>query len=291
MRPHTTPPAAPQDPPVHQLLDPCHLGRPMHLLGQFNALLHEDLSAVLKLQLGQRCEDLFRLGEFRIQRLSPALRLARWITYATPDGRIGFHVDRPVLLSLLACRYGTGDPLHAGEAPQDVPETATEERLFHLMGQRLTGGLLSRMAAGLDELPRATPPTEWPGQRGTPPHDAWLLKAPVRGADDTLIGHVLFALDEPCMERILHRIAPARPNSAATAGPVAVSLEQSLRMHLRARLLEKRMALGQVLDLQPGHVIPVSLTKADVLVRDSVIFNAAVVEHKGKLCLTSFEEE
>jgi flagellar motor switch protein FliM len=59
---------------------------------------------------------------------------------------------------------------------------------------------------------------------------------------------------------------------------------------LVGRLASKEVTLGSLYDLQVGDVIPISLARADVLLEDSRLFTAAVTEHKGKLCLTSFED-
>jgi flagellar motor switch protein FliM len=37
-------------------------------------------------------------------------------------------------------------------------------------------------------------------------------------------------------------------------------------------------------------VIPISLRGADVLIGGSRLFSASIAEHRGKLCLTSFED-
>lgn len=261
----------------------------MHLLKQFNTLLHEDLSAALRKYLGPRRSPLLRLGEVRLQRLSGGLRMARWLHYPTEQGRIGFHADRPVLLNLLACRYGAMSP-GASETPDEAPpETTTEERLFHTLGQVLVKATLARIGAGLGDgkdNTDATPLTS--GQSMPPAIGAWLLKTPVHAADDSLVGHVLLTLDEQCMDTVLEHLSPQRHATVRAPSP---DLPQALRLQLHARLLEKQMLLGQVLDLKPGHVIPVRLGNADVRIGESVVFRAAVAEHKGKLCLTSFEEE
>jgi len=57
-----------------------------------------------------------------------------------------------------------------------------------------------------------------------------------------------------------------------------------------ARLVERPLTLGELMDLHEGDVIPVSLGLADVLVDGAPLMRAAVAEHKGKLCLTSFED-
>lgn len=61
-------------------------------------------------------------------------------------------------------------------------------------------------------------------------------------------------------------------------------------MLLDVRLLEKPLSLGDVTALRPGSVLPVDLGLATVRIQDSPVFKASVVEHGGKLCLTSLQE-
>lgn len=273
----------------HQVLDPCHLGRPMHLLTQFNTLLHDDLSVALRRQVGQRREGALYLGGVKLQRLSGGLRAARWLHYPSERGRIGFHADRSVLLALLACRYDH-TPRGPFPTPDTVPETTTEERLCQSLGQAMVRTVLGRINAGLRDslalLPRSAMAT---GQPAPPAVGAWLLKATVHTEDESLLGHVLFALDESCMDTLLNHLSP--PRAASAKDLPSVDLPDALRLTLRARLVEQQLPLSQILDLKPGQVIPVRLAQADVVVNHSVVFQAAVVEHQGKLCLTSFTED
>jgi flagellar motor switch protein FliM len=48
--------------------------------------------------------------------------------------------------------------------------------------------------------------------------------------------------------------------------------------------------LGSLLDLKVGTILPISLGVASVQIDNSPLFSAQVAEHKGKLCLTSFED-
>ena len=84
-------------------------------------------------------------------------------------------------------------------------------------------------------------------------------------------------------------MAPARERQPQSATPQA-PLPNRLPLTLQARLLEQELPLGTLLDLHVGDVLPVRLGLADVLVDDSRLFKAAVAEHQGKLCLTSFED-
>ncbi|WP_144007017.1 FliM/FliN family flagellar motor switch protein, partial [Pelomonas sp. KK5] len=61
-------------------------------------------------------------------------------------------------------------------------------------------------------------------------------------------------------------------------------------LKLVARLLETELPLGELMALQPGAVIPVSLGATEVLVDGERLFTASVAEHQGKLCLTSFAD-
>jgi flagellar motor switch protein FliM len=67
-------------------------------------------------------------------------------------------------------------------------------------------------------------------------------------------------------------------------------LSSGLFVKLDGRLVSKETTLGALFELKVGDVIPVSVGRADVLLDESRLFTAAVAEHKGKLCLTSFED-
>jgi flagellar motor switch protein FliM len=96
----------------HQMLDPCLLGRPVHLLPQFAARLQEDLDAAMqgsarRYWAGWRLE----LAEFgRVpQRSRNALDGRR-----RRPGRVALAFERWLLLTLLERRYGGRG---AGAAP------------------------------------------------------------------------------------------------------------------------------------------------------------------------------
>ena len=83
-------------------------------------------------------------------------------------------------------------------------------------------------------------------------------------------------------------LAPA-PRPHAPQGP-AEPLVSKLQVKLDGRLVSKEITLGALFELKVGDVIPVSVGRADVLLDDARLFTAAVAEHKGQLCLTSFED-
>jgi len=72
--------------------------------------------------------------------------------------------------------------------------------------------------------------------------------------------------------------------------PHVQPLPARLQLALNARLIEKLIDLGTLLDLRVGDIIPVTVASADVLIGDSRLFTASIAELKGKLCLTRFED-
>ncbi|MBO9689694.1 MAG: hypothetical protein J7598_24090 [Mitsuaria chitosanitabida] len=91
---------------------------------------------------------------------------------------------------------------------------------------------------------------------------------------------------QPLLRRLSEQHRPARSGSAVGAPP----LTRRLTLTLQARLLERELDLGSVLDLAPGALIPIRLADATVMVEGSALMSAAVAEHQGKLCLTSFQD-
>src|SRR5205823_274142 len=77
---------------------------------------------------------------------------------------------------------------------------------------------------------------------------------------------------------------------ARIAVSMAMEVSSKLQVKLDGRVVSKEITLGALFDLKVGDVIPVDMGRADVLLDEARLFTAAVAEHKGKLCLTSFED-
>jgi len=89
---------------------------------------------------------------------------------------------------------------------------------------------------------------------------------------------------------VLKRLSEGQVMRKPQQLPQAAELPRQLTLTLKARLLEQTLPLGELLDLRPGTVLPVRLKATEVLVDGSRLFTAAVAEHQGKLCLTSFAD-
>ena len=275
----TDDPGADQSP-----LDATLLGRPVHLLPQFAARLRHALAHAMRQPASQRHWGPWQVGALEIHRAErqPAARPRRWLAFGTPMGPecIGFSLERGLLLDLMRRRYGT-----AGEAagpPAAVPVTATEERLLLSLGQQMVA-VLAACVAG----PAAV---AWHAVAGPVPlAGGWIASVALHDGAGGLAGRFWFALDQPMMMAVLQGLAPPRPGRPPPTRdprPLAARLE----LQLTARLASKRVTLGRLLDLRIGDVLPINLKRTAVLLGASCLFTAAVAEHDGMLCLTSFDD-
>ncbi|MET0268706.1 MAG: FliM/FliN family flagellar motor switch protein [Duganella sp.] len=293
----------------HQVLDPCLLGRPVHLLPIFAAQLREDLAQSMRLNVHRRYWGGFRVDDVQFSRTDGSEARSRWLSFAAPAGQIAFSLERKLLLSVLNYRYGSGatpkaDPAAPPAPPVDessVRVTATEERLAVVLGQQLAGILAGRIEANLPVNDK-TAGSDAEGEAGAgdtteggfkptpvsqPAKGSWVVVVTLTEVASEVSGRFWFALDKHLMGSVLRGLLRDRDaKKPKSAGPLA----QRLQVGLTGRLASKEVMLGNLYDMQVGDIIPISLHRADVLLEDSRLFTAAVTEHKGKLCLTSFED-
>jgi flagellar motor switch protein FliM len=296
-----------------QVIDSCLLGRPVHLLHLFAAQFREDLAAAMRLPMSRRYWGGFEVEAVSFDRAGAGAEpcKGRWLSFSAVASRIGFSIERGVLLGVLNHRYGrSASPLPAADpdagmtdrATEPAPEpklaassvrvTATEERLAVLLGQQLSGALTARVRANLaaagQPVPQAPDPMRViPG--AVPGKGAWIICVDVRDPGDGAQGRLWFALDKPMMADVLHGLLPERKQAGKTLRG-ARPLASQLHLKLDGRLVSKQVHLGALFELQVGDIIPISLSRTEVMLEESLLFTAAVSEHKGKLCLTSFAD-
>src|SRR6185369_12387210 len=116
-----------------------------------------------------------------------------------------------------------------------------------------------------------------------PDEGAWTIRMTIEEPELGVAGTLAFALEEATMARLLRALAPARGRSGRGTPQPARPIAERLQVTLTGRLVRKEMQLGEVLDLRPGAIVPVSLGAADVMVGESRLFSAAVAECKGRL--------
>ena len=284
--------------PQYQVLDPCLLGRPVHLLPIFAEQLRDDLAQSMRLPMNRRYWGGLQVEEVVFSRLEGNEIRSRWLSFAAPAGHIAFSLERKVLLSVLNYRYGSGKGDTSAIDEDAVRVTATEERLAVVLGQQLCAILVGRIDLNLpandkgadgedaqaDEADNEFKPA--PGSH--PPKGSWIINVALADPASGARGQFWFALDKNLMASVLRGLLRGR--DAGKKPKQVPPLAQRLQVGLTGRLASKEITLGTLYDLSVGAVIPISLTRADVLLEDSRLFTAAVTEHKGKLCLTSFED-
>ncbi|MGO4377370.1 FliM/FliN family flagellar motor switch protein [Pseudoduganella sp. RAF53_2] len=275
----------------HEVLDPSLLGRPVHRLPVFAAQLREDLTQAMRLNVNRRYWGSFQVEEVGFSRLDGTEPRTRWLNFAAPAGTIAFSLERKVLLRVLNFRYGrsakTADNAVA-VVDENTRVTATEERLAVALGQQLASTLAARIESNLPAAGTRDDENDIKPAAGShPPRGTWVITVTL--GDGEMQGKCWFALDKNLMSDVLRGLLPERDTgrkSTKNLGPLAARLQ----VGLNGRLVSKEVTLGMLFDLRVGDVIPISLHRADVLLEDSRLFTAAVTEHKGKLCLTSFED-
>jgi flagellar motor switch protein FliM len=193
---------------------------------------------------------------------------------------------------VLNYRYGSAGAKGALPDPARVRVTATEERLAVVLGQQLVSSLFARIHKNLQALGKNSAidaSAEVAVQSGVhPARGSWIVTVSLSDVEAGQSGSFWFSLDKRLMADVLRGLLPERAQAkkALRVRPLA----SRLQVTLEGRLVSKQVQLGALFDLRVGDVIPVSLSRADVMLDDSRLFTAAVSEHKGKLCLTSFED-
>ena len=271
----------------HQVLDPCLLGRPVHLLPLYAARLQEDLEGAMQ-GSARRYWAGWRLETLEFGR-APQQHNLRWMAVLGAMGTVAVAFERGLLLTLLERRYGGRSAGATQRHPQTERVTATEERLGVVLTQQMVDLLYARVAASvaMEVAPRpvqasAVVASTMPGESN------WAVRVQVRDNNDNT-GQFWIAPDQHMMATILGTLRPEAGRQTAARGP-ADPLATKLQVQLDGRLVTKEITLGALFDLKVGDVIPVNVGRADVLLDEARLFTAAVAEHKGKLCLTSFED-
>ncbi|WP_082988733.1 FliM/FliN family flagellar motor switch protein [Janthinobacterium psychrotolerans] len=263
------------------------------MLHVFGAQLREDLASGLRLPMSRRYWGNFQIDDVSLSRVDNEDHSNRWLAFASPASQAGFSLDRQILLHVLNYRYGSAGAKSVAADPALVRVTATEERLAVVLGQQLIATLFARIHNNLQAVGKASsidPAAVLAAQSGVrPARGSWIVTVSLSDVEAGLSGQIWFSLDKALMADVLRGLLPERAQAKKALRSVR-PLASRLQVTLEGRLVSKQMQLGALFDLRVGDVIPVSLSRTDVMLDDSRLFTAAVSEHKGKLCLTSFED-
>lgn len=277
----------------YQVLDPRTMGRPVHLLGKYTERLRKDLAELFHVRFNRRYRAQFEIGEVAFE-AAGVQDARRWLTYSSDAGRMAFAADRNVLLCILAYRYGApAQSREAGATDHSTElETATEERLAGRLGRQLVGAAADAIEALQPDAAEVRTTNEIRSIAAGLDETAWTLRVKVTERAHGLDGTLWIRFDAAWIERLMRGLTPHRERAGSPMSPGAAAqpLPARLQLTLHARLIDKPVELGTVLDLRVGDIIPVTLAATDVLIGDARLFTASIAEHKGKLCLTCFED-
>jgi len=275
------------------VIDTCELGRPMHILDRFCDLVKDDLSAALESLFTARGGPRFQLGPIKHSRKVSPHQPLRWYLFDVSAGRVGFSIERRPAMALLARRLGMNNWSEIEQDTLQRAETATEKRLAAQVGKHLVQTLSRRLLSGLQERATDDTPAVLESERfgyGSPTDlQALFLGCDLLDADGQSVGRMNWVLEDSAMDALLRALAPV-PRKPARKPAEPVELRKQLPMLLDVRLLEQQLSLADVMSLRPGSVLPVDINLATIRIQDSPVFKASVVEHGGKLCLTSLQE-
>lgn len=276
-----------------QTLDPTTLGRPFHLLPSFARLLESELADYVNQEMNRRYHAHFVLRSIE-QQLPNKEKHGFWTWHRAAEATVGINIDRPLLLRILDYRYGVHSAT-ASRAEQDTipPETETEHRLARLIGERLTARLIYAIhRLGKNFTPNAQPlylAESLPYAPSSPP--AWKISVRIGERETREHWTVTLLLDNATFEHLLKSLADQRQTTRIGHAQHSAPFAEQARVQLHAQLLEKRLTLGDIIDLKVGATLPITLhTRATVHIGTTRIFSALVAEDRGKLCLTTFDD-
>ncbi len=276
---------------TYQVLDPSLLGRPVHLLPKFARRFADALGTAMAGPGGRRYWGGWRLAQLAFER-APEDEGLRWLGVSGALGSAAVAFERGLLLGLLEGRYGRKKAGASLRDPALERVTATEERLAATLTAQLVEQLYGRvleglLSAGVEDIPSAAA-LDAPAPSSAPGKAGWVIRLGLEAAPGDAPSHAWIALDQALMAQVLQGLKEER--SSVRTARASEPLATGLSVKLEGRLASKEMLLEALFALKVGDIIPVSVGRADVLLDESRLFTANVAEHKGKLCLTSFED-
>ncbi|MBC7860545.1 MAG: hypothetical protein H7Z39_17585 [Burkholderiaceae bacterium] len=136
--------------PRLQVIDSCLLGRPVHLLPVFAAQLREDLAGAMRLPMSRRYWGGLQVEAVGFSRVGDEPGAARWLGFHAGASRIGFSIERQLLLGVLNYRYGRSPAAPAAAEPSLDPAhvRVTARRSSVAVTRTWAGSRLGSASAG-----------------------------------------------------------------------------------------------------------------------------------------------
>ncbi|CAN7759433.1 FliM/FliN family flagellar motor C-terminal domain-containing protein [Caballeronia sp. LjRoot31] len=266
------------------VLDPCTLGRPFHLLDDFNGRLGRQVDRVLSSRFNRRRGAAFAVSGVSTASCAAPSGGAVWRGIELPTGGVAVKIARRMLLAMLDCHYGNKGSTLFDDA---TPETETEHRFGALISTALLDALITCIEPSPD-LTLLTKPVA-PPERGRR-----VIRVEIREPALGLADALEFTLDDAWLSRLFASVAPARASASPASSFNAMRhspLADRIPITVSVRMLSRDLRLDELFNLAPGDILPVRVSDtAEVLVEGSRLYRAVIAEQGGSLWLTSFED-
>ncbi|MCC4596691.1 hypothetical protein NRY95_07875 [Xanthomonas campestris pv. phormiicola] len=251
------------------------LGRPYHLLGDFQRRLAQQFARLLERRFNQRCAASFAIGASTIGAFTAASDDGTWHGYRDATGSIIVQIDRSLLLAMLGYHYGDSGDI---AAMLSSAETETERRFAGGINQQLLDAfaLCGGASSGC-----------FVASRTLPHGDYRVVSIAVREERLGLDGYIRLALDDAWLAHLFSAVLPARTAAPAQPPP---PLRERLPIRIHAQIASLELSFEALTRLCAGDILPIpNATSADLMVGDLHMYRARVADKHGVLCLTSFE--
>ncbi|MEN3033207.1 FliM/FliN family flagellar motor switch protein [Chromobacterium amazonense] len=297
----------------YQVLDPCFLGRPIHLLEKFSASIAISLNVFFSTKLNRRSGPSFKVKKAVFLPTTPDSIQGGLLHLSENMGDASVVIDRFIVLSILESRYGHAkkrDELLIKDSVDAPPQndeqsqidnesdtladishrdvstrlanlapTATETRQRENLEKNLLKTLINALTKEKISDSSVYIPSGF--------HPTFTIECDI---EEEYSGHsstITFVLGQRWQQILLDQLTVhiSQGRRKMDERP----LTKKLDIKLTAKLFDISISLSKLLSLKAGDVLPINMrTHAHVYAGYSALFSAAVVEKNGQLCLTSF---
>ncbi len=206
--------------------------------------------------------------------------------FSTQFGNVAFDIDRTLLLNILNDYYGLSKEHIQPDENKDTPVTKTEERLKAKLGSELTSRVLCQEIFK-EELEIK------PDYSSVVNHWSYRLTFSLEGYDG---GNFYLFLDGYHVDKLLaalrHPAEDELRNTDVVSPQPLDTMIGALPIKLTGRLASLNMTVAQLMQLQPGEVLPISMPdRCPLLIGQQQLFTAVIAEERGKLFFSEFNDK
>ncbi|WP_288821500.1 FliM/FliN family flagellar motor switch protein [uncultured Leclercia sp.] len=206
--------------------------------------------------------------------------------FSSPWGNIGFAINRTFLLKTLHTYYGLNKEGTSATTDLSEPVTKTEDRLQTKMGLELTRLIMLQEILNEDfELKNdfAAVINKW----------SFGIQFWLEGYDEYAFSLLLDANHVDRLLAMLRIESPDTEPKVRSLSPAQVEhMFTSMPLQLTGRLASVKLTVAQLLSIEPGDILPVTLNDPlPVFIGREKIFSSVIAEEKGRLYLSEFKDK